>query len=140
MIAVRFSQLENARDETLPGEFCKVTSSKGYNFPLINFVFLLMTELMFIIPFLYRIYAANTKSTNHIERKKWIRLSVINILCVVLIIAVEFTSRFVYTFLKASGITLSFTNFLQANLVVFMIEDMKKQLICDAQNTMEQEL
>lgn len=133
ILGFRFYQVGTLQVTSKEGEFCK-TIQTGINLSLVNFTLLMVTYIILLLPFIHRAMHSYFESVGDPEEgRKWLRLSLINILCVLFILFLEFFARFISpiipNFQNYNGIMFSVINFLEANTVLFMMEDLKRQLL-----------
>jgi hypothetical protein len=133
ILGFRFYQLFNTRVISKEGEFCR-TISVGLNVATVNFSLLIVAYFILLLPFVHRaMYSYFQSVGNPEEAHKWLRLSLINIFCVLFIVFLEFFARYIMpmfpNYRSYNGILFSVNNFLQANIVLFLMEDLKKQLL-----------
>jgi hypothetical protein len=133
ILGFRFYQVGNIEVTSKPGEFCRINQN-GLNLSLVNFTLLMVAYIILLLPFIHRAMHSYFESKGDVEEsRKWLRLSLINILCVMIILFLEFFARFISPLIpnirNFNGIMFSLINFTEANIVLFLMEDLKKQLL-----------
>ncbi|KAI8913350.1 hypothetical protein EDD86DRAFT_200362 [Gorgonomyces haynaldii] len=134
LFGIRMYQVGNTFVRSKPEDLC-FTGTSGVNMALTNFVLLIVTETALLIPFVYGIvdyYMRFSTISNNFDDKSWRYLCFSSTAITLTIIVIEFGARYIPpmypVILKYAPIMFSLINLIEANLVVFMVEDLKQSI------------
>lgn len=133
ILALRFYQVGTQIATSKDGEYCR-TAQIGVNLTIPNFILLVISYGVLLLPFVHRAMHTYLDFENDKEEaRKWLHLSITNCLCVSFIIFLELFARFISPLIPNittySGIMFSVINFLESNTVLFLLEDLKRKLL-----------
>jgi hypothetical protein len=133
----RFFSVANTVVVSRPGEFCR-TTQVGLATSLPNFTLLIITYFILLAPFLYRALTTYMDARNQSpEAVKWLQSSIINMVIIVCILIIEFFARFVAPAIPNMhfGILFSVINFIEPNLILFLVYDLKRTMTTSKKGT-----
>ncbi|KAJ3336061.1 hypothetical protein HDU91_001925 [Kappamyces sp. JEL0680] len=135
ILGARFFQISQTQVTSEPGSFCtSTTKGMATLMGLINFVLLVLSYWVLLLPFLWTIFQTllYAEDSGSPTSKMWLRQAIVNFLCVFSIIVIEFLARFLPPIFPVmfsySGVMFSLINIYEANIILFLVEDLRKEL------------